>query len=161
MSQTTALNHLEPLIRSTFEEGRCGEYYLVDLEISASKHISVYVDGDEGVSLDACTQISRILESILDVEPTLGGIYTLEVSSPGVNRPLKYTRQYLKHTGRTLRIELLNGSKVEVVLTNTGHDSITVELKPVDKKSKPESKEIPFGEIKEAYVTIQFGNPKK
>ena len=68
MSQTTALHHLEPLIRSAFEEGRCGEYYLVDLEVSPSKHIGVFVDGDEGVSLDTCTQISRILESILDLE---------------------------------------------------------------------------------------------
>lgn len=66
MSQTSALHHLEPLIRSTFEEGRCGEYYLVDLEVSPSRKIVVYVDGDEGVSLEACTQISRILESVLD-----------------------------------------------------------------------------------------------
>src|SRR4029453_8921103 len=157
MSQTTALNHLEPLIRSTFDEGRCGEYYLVDLEISPAKHITVYVDGDEGVSLDSCTQISRILESILDKEPTLGGIYELEVSSPGVLRPLKFARQYLKHVGRNLRIEMKNGDIIEGQLTNTGSETIAVDLKPIDKKSKPESKEIPFEDIKEAYVTIQFG----
>jgi len=157
MSQTSALHHLEPLIRSTFEEGRCGEYYLVDIEVSPSKHITVYVDGDEGVSLDACTQISRILESILDKEPTLGGVYELEVSSPGVLRPLKFPRQYLKHVGRNLRIEMKNGDVIEGQLTNTGSETIAIELKPVDKKSKPESKEIPFEEIKEAYVTIQFG----
>jgi ribosome maturation factor RimP len=86
MSQTTATHHLESLIRSIFEEGRCGEYYLVDLETSATGHITAYIDGDEGVSLDACTQISRILEAVLDEEPTLGGVYTLEVSSPGVSR---------------------------------------------------------------------------
>ncbi|MEO6131998.1 MAG: ribosome maturation factor RimP [Saprospiraceae bacterium] len=160
MSQTTALNHLEPLIRSAFAEGRCGEYYLVDMEITPSKHISVYVDGDEGVSLDTCTQISRILESILDQEPTLGGIYELEVSSPGVNRPLRFPRQYLKHTGRTLKIDMMNGGIVEGALINTSHDMITIEVKPVDKKSKPETREIPFEDIKEAYVTIQFGKPK-
>lgn len=160
MSQTSALNHLEPLIRSVFEEGRCGEYYLVDMEISPSKHIAVYVDGDEGVSLDACTQISRILESILDEDTSLGGIYELEVSSPGVHRPLRFPRQYLKHTGRTLKIEMNSGKVIEGVLTNTSHDTITVDVKPADKKSKPESKEIPFEEIKEAYVTIQFGRSK-
>ena len=157
MSQTTALHHLEPLIRSAFEEGRCGEYYLVDLEVSPTRHIGVFVDGDEGVSLDACAQISRILESILDQEPSLGGIYELEVSSPGVNRPLKFLRQYLKHVGRTLRVELISGGIVEGLLTSTGHDTITLDVKPVDKKSKPESHEIQFAEIKEAYVTIQFG----
>ena len=160
MSQTTALHHLEPLIRSAFEEGRCGEYYLVDLEVTPSKHIGVFVDGDEGVSLDTCTQISRILESILDLEPSLGGVYELEVSSPGVNRPLKFPRQYLKHVGRTLRVELITGVIVEGILKNTSHDTISLELKPVDKKSQPESKEIPFDSIKEAFVTIQFGKSK-
>ena len=117
----------------------------------------VYIYGDEGVSLEACTQISRVLESVLDEEPTMGGVYELEVSSPGVNRPLKFPRQYLKHVGRTLRIELTNGTKIEGQLINTGHESISLEIKPVDKKSKPEIREIPYEQIKEAYVTVQFG----
>lgn len=157
MSQNLASQHLEPVIRKIFEEGRCGEYYLVDLEVSPTNRIVVYIDGDEGVSLDACKQISRVLESVLDEEPSLGGIYELEVSSPGVNRSLKFPRQYLKHLGRTLRIELLDGRKMEGKLINTGHDSISVDLKPANKKSKPESKEIPYDQIKEAYVTVQFG----
>ena len=157
MSQTTALHHLEPLIRSTFEEGRCGEYYLVDLEVSPPRHIGVFIDGDEGVSLDVCAQISRILESVLDQEPNLGGVYELEVSSPGVNRPLKFPRQYLKHVGRTVRIEMTGGEIIEGLLTNTGHDTISLDIQPADKKSKPVSREIPFDEIKEAYVTVQFG----
>ena len=160
MAQTTATHHLESLIRSVFEEGRCGEYYLVDLEVGPSGHIIVYVDGDEGVSLDACTQISRILESVLDQEPSLGGVYQLEVSSPGVTRSLKFPRQYLKHVGRTLRIELWNGEKVEGQLTNTGHEAITLEIKSGDKKIKPVTRDIPYEEIKEAFVTIQFGKTK-
>jgi ribosome maturation factor RimP len=160
MSQTSALHHLEPLIRSTFDEGRCGEYYLVDIEVSPSRKIAVYVDGDEGVSLDACTQISRILESILDNDPGLEGVYELEVSSPGVNRPLKFPRQYLKHVGRILRLELTSGQHIEGLLTNTGHESITVEIAPKDKKGKSEIREISFSEIKEAYVTVQIGKIK-
>ena len=157
MSQTTATHHLESLIRSAFEEGRCGEYYLVDLETSSSGHITAYIDGDEGVSLDACTQISRVLESILDQEPTLGGIYTLEVSSPGVSRPLKFPRQYLKHIGRTLRVEMVNGDQVEGELKTTNHDTITLEVASKEKKGKPELREIAFAEIDEAYVTVSFG----
>ena|SRR5688572_9439227 len=161
MSLSLGVQQIEPLIRKAFEEGRCGEYYLVDLEVSPSNRIAVYIDGDEGVSLDSCKQISRVLESVLDEEPSLGGIYELEVSSPGVNRPLKFSRQYLKHVGRTLRIEKTDGSKVEGKLMNTGHESIAVEIKPTDKNGKPELHEIPFDQIKEAYVTIQFGNIKK
>ena len=157
MSQNTAAQHLESLIRSAFEEGRCGEYYIVDLVVAPNHHIGVFIDGDEGVSLDTCTQISRILESILDAEPTLGGIYELEVSSPGVSRPLKFLRQYLKHVGRTLKIKLITYEQIEAVLTSIGTDSIQVEIKPQDKKSLPEAREIPFEEIKEAYVTVQFG----
>ena len=160
MSQTTATHHLESLIRSTFEEGRCGEYYLIDLETSATGHITAYIDGDEGVSLDACTQISRILESVLDEEPTLGGVYTLEVSSPGVSRPLKFPRQYLKHIGRTLSIELTNSEKVEGELKTTGHDTITLVIASGEKKGKPELREIAFADIEEAYVTVSFGKPK-
>lgn len=157
MSQNTAAQHLESLIRSAFEEGRCGEYYIVDLVVAPNHHIGVFIDGDEGVSLDTCTQISRILESILDAEPTLGGIYELEVSSPGVSRPLKFLRQYLKHVGRTLKIKLITYEQIEAVLKSIGTDSIQVEIKPQDKKSLPEAREIPFAEIKEAYVTVQFG----
>ena len=157
MSQNTAAQHLESLIRSAFEEGRCGEYYIVDLVVAPNHHIGVFIDGDEGVSLDTCTQISRILESILDAEPTLGGIYELEVSFPGVSRPLKFLRQYLKHVGRTLKIKLISYEQIEAVLTSIGTDSIQVEIKPQDKKSLPEAREIPFEEIKEAFVTVQFG----
>ena len=156
MAQTSSYQHLESVIRSAFEDGRCGEYYLVELEVRPNRNITVYIDGDEGVSLDACTQISRVLESILDQEPTLGGIYLLEVSSPGVSRPLKFPRQYIKHTGRSLKIDLWSGGKIEGQLVNAGHDAITLEIKPAEKKGKPESRDIPYEEIKEAYVIIKF-----
>ena len=157
MSQTSASNHVESLIRSTFEEGRCGEYYMVDLEISPTNRIVVYIDGDEGVSLDACTQISRVLESVLDQDQALGGLYELEVSSPGVSRPLRFPRQYLKHVGRTLQVTLTDGMVIEGQLMNTGHEVITLEVKSGDRKLKSETKEIPYDQIKEAYVIVQFG----
>ena len=156
MAQTSTHQHLESIIHKAFEEGRCGEYYLVDLVVGQNRHISVYIDGDEGVSLEVCTRISRVLESILDEEPTLGGIYTLEVSSPGVSRPLKYARQYTKHIGRTLKVELSAGGKIEGKLVNASPDAISLEIKPADRKAKTETKEIPFDDIKEAYVTVTF-----
>jgi len=161
MSQSTAADHLESIIRSAFEEGRCGEYYIVDLVVSPTNHIGVFIDGDEGVSLDACAQISRILEAVLDEEPALGGIYELEVSSPGVTRPLKFLRQYLKHVGRTLRIKLVSTEQFEGVLLSIGSSVITVDIKPKDKKGEAEVKEIPFERIKEAFVTVQMGKNKK
>lgn len=160
MSTTAATQHLESLIRSAFEEGRCGEYYIVDLVIAPNHHIGVFVDGDEGVSLDTCTQISRILESILDPDPALATGYELEVSSPGVSRPLKFLRQYLKHTGRTLKIKLNTYEELEGTLLGTSHETVRLISQPKDKKSKAEEVEIPFANIKEAYVTVQFGKNK-
>ena len=160
MSQSLASQQYESMIRQAFEEGRCGEYYMVDMEVSPANKIVVYIDGDEGVSLEACTQISRVLEAILDNEPSLGGVYELEVSSPGVSRPLKFPRQYLKHAGRTLKIALTDGRQIEGKLVNTGHDTISVEVQPSDRKQKPELHEIPFDQIKEAFVTIQFGKKR-
>ena len=161
MSQTTASQHLETIIRAIFEEGRCGDYYLVDLEVTPAHHISVYVDGDQGVSLEVCTRISRELETVLDTEPTLDGGYTLEVSSPGVSRPLKFPRQYPKHVGRTLRIDLLSGGHVEGVLKEVGPEQVMIEIKPLEKKGVPDEKLIRFDEMKQALVMVQFGQKKK
>ncbi len=160
MVQSTTTTHLESLIRSAFDEGRCGDYYLVDLEVSPSHRIAVYMDGDEGVSLDVCTRVSRILEAFLDEEPTLGGVYTLEVSSPGVNRPLRFARQYAKHAGRTLQVSFDTGETIEGVLHLVTPEMITLEIKPKSKKNPSILREIPFGDIKEAYVIITFGEKK-
>ncbi len=160
MSQTTGKQHIESLIRAAFEEGRCGEYYLVDLEITPNARIAAYIDGDEGVSLDACTQVNRVLQSVLDTEPGASETYELEVSSPGVNRPLKFLRQYLKHIGRTLKVTLEDDTVIEGVLRNTNHDAISLEIATKNKKEKPEVRDIFFVDIKESYVIIRFGQKK-
>jgi ribosome maturation factor RimP len=161
MSQTTASQHLESIIRTLFEEGRFGNFYLVDLKVTPARQISVYVDGDQAVSLEDCTRISRELEPVLDAEPTLEGVYTLEVSSPGVSRPLKFPRQYTKHIGRTMKIDLVSGGHVEGVLKEVGPEQVMIEIKPLEKKGVPDEKLIRFDEMKEAVVTVQFGQKKK
>ncbi len=161
MSQTTPSQHLESIIRVLFEEGRAGDYYLVDLEVRPNHQISVFIDGDKGVSLEDCTRISRALEAVLDLEPTLEGIYELEVSSPGVSRPLKFPRQYPKHVGRTLKIDLLSGGSVEGLLKEVGPEQVMIEIKPLEKKGVPDEKLIRFDEMKQAVVIVQFGEKKK
>lgn len=63
------------------------------------------VDREGGVSLDDCAQVSRELSEILDVEDFIQGYYTLEVSSPGLNRPLKKTADYERYRGRLVRVK--------------------------------------------------------
>jgi ribosome maturation factor RimP len=81
---------------------------LVDLEFQRQgrNHIlRLYIDKPEGVTLDDCADLSRELSLVLDVEDTIPGQYSLEVSSPGLNRPLKKLEDYIKFTGRLAEIK--------------------------------------------------------
>lgn len=70
--------------------------------------LRVYVDGKEGrgVTLDACAQVSREIGALLDVEDLIKNHYQLEVSSPGVERPLFNASQYAKYIGSDVKVKL-------------------------------------------------------
>ena len=81
--------------------------FLVDMNVrgeSGSSVLEIYVDTDEGITADQCAVISRGLSTELDIQDILNGRYRLEVSSPGLDRPLKLGRQFAKNIGRTLRV---------------------------------------------------------
>ena len=71
-----------------------------------SRVLRVYIDADDGVTIDACASVSRILGPRLDVEESIGGAYRLEVSSPGLERPLFTLEQFKKYVGSTVRVRL-------------------------------------------------------
>ena len=66
--------------------------------------LRLYIDREGGVTLDDCASVSRELAEILDVEDFIHGHYNLEVSSPGLNRPLKKAADYERFTGRLVKI---------------------------------------------------------
>lgn len=66
--------------------------------------LRLYIDKPGGITLDDCTDVSRELSEILDVEEVIHCHYSLEVSSPGLNRPLKKEADYLRFTGRLVKI---------------------------------------------------------
>jgi ribosome maturation factor RimP len=68
--------------------------------------LRVYVDGENGVKLDACAKISRQISAVLDVEDPIEGRYLLEVSSPGIDRPLFTLAQYQRYMGRMINVRL-------------------------------------------------------
>lgn len=134
--------------------------FLVDLQISDAFKISVALDGDEGVSLQDCIQISRFVENNLDREEQ---DFSLEVASAGVSTPLKSVRQYKKNIGRTLKVKTVGNEVLEAKLENVNDDFITLswsarEPKKVGKgkETVEHSRNIPYMEIKEAMVTIIF-----
>ncbi len=133
-------------------------YFLVDVEQKpGSKKISVFIDGDKGVNIEACRVISKVLSEKLDEQDYGDGAYYLEVSSPGVDRPLVLTRQYAQHMGRELSVKLVGNNEITGKLEAVGEDGITLLLK--DKKKgyqQATEKVLLFNEIKESNVLISF-----
>jgi len=84
-------------------------YELVGIELlSQGKHsvLRVYIDHEEGISVDDCADVSHQVSAVLDVEDPITGLYTLEVSSPGLDRPLFTEAHYQRYTGQQAEIRL-------------------------------------------------------
>ncbi|WP_343696693.1 ribosome assembly cofactor RimP [Flavobacterium sp.] len=133
--------------------------FLIDLSISDSFKISVGLDGDNGVMLQDCIDVSRAIENNLDREEQ---DFSLEVASVGVGSPLKLVRQYKKNIGRTL-IVTTNNEKIEAELVEANDVFIILSWKAREPKKVGKGKEtvqkeqqIPYTEIKEAVVTVTF-----
>jgi len=135
------------------------DIFLIDLTITDSFKIIVTLDGDNGVALQDCIDVSRAIEHNLDREEQ---DFSLEVASVGVGSPLKMKRQYKKNIGRTLIVKLATET-IEAQLVDANDDFITLawearEPKKVGKGKETVQKrqEIPYSEIKEAIVTVTF-----
>lgn len=84
-------------------------FELVDVELAGGRHsptLRVYIDGPRGVTVDDCANVSRQLSAILEVEDPLPGHYTLEVSSPGLDRPLVTPADYRRFAGETVKVRM-------------------------------------------------------
>lgn len=134
--------------------------FLVGIEQKiGSKKISVFIDGDEGVSIDECRLLSKHLSGHLDELEYGEEPYILEVSSPGTENPLKLFRQYKKHIGRELKVILTHNTELFGKLVNIEGSVLTLHLKDKKKDYKAKDiilKEIDFEEIKESIVQISF-----
>ena len=126
--------------------------FLVDIVVkgsTSSQKVIVLIDGDEGISIDQCGKVSRQLGSIIEEQDLIASRYTLEVSSPGLDFPLKIARQYGKNVGRILMIDLAEGEKIEGKLLAVNESGIRLEV-------KNEEREYPFESIKQSKVKISF-----
>ena len=133
--------------------------FLIDLTITDSFKIIVTLDGDNGVALQDCIDISRAIENNLDREEQ---DFSLEVASVGVGSPLKMVRQYKKNVGRTVIVKLATET-IEAELVEANDNFIILSWKAREPKKIGKGKEtvqkrqeIPYTEIKEAIVTVTF-----
>ncbi len=100
------------IIKNIIEESGAIFYDSEVVSENGIKIFRIYITSKDGVTLDLCAKISRIISPILDLNPPISGNYTLEVSSPGVERSLKNDAQFRGSIGENLKIKLINTDKI-------------------------------------------------
>jgi len=157
----------EKLIDQAIIELEYDDVFLVDLKVNNTK-VEIFLDSDDSITFLKCRKISRIIEAVIDEEQWLGIKYTLDVSSAGVGKPLKMTRQYVKNIGRDIEVKIYGEEKEKVLgeLVAASEEKISVFYIEVVKEGKKKKKvevtrEILRSDIKEAKIKISFKKKKK
>lgn len=134
------------------------DLFLVDVQMHGGGLLTILIDGDNGVAITDCVAISRHVGFHLEEENTIDAAYNLEVSSPGLETPLKSLRQYQKNINRSLSVLLRDGTKREGKLLAADDHGITLEenIKEKGKKAAMVQNIIPFTDITETKVLVSF-----
>jgi len=132
--------------------------FLVEVKIRPTNNIKVFIDGDQGVNIDKLVQYNRKLyKQIEESNMFPNGDFSLEVSSPGLDEPLKLHRQYLKNIGRYVEVMEKEGNKKEGKLLSLTDEAITLEEeKGHGKKREIVQHIISFDNIKTTKIQIKF-----
>lgn len=134
------------------------DIFLVDLQVSSSNKIQVFIDGPKGILVSDCVGLSRHIESSMDREQE---DFELEVSSPGADAPIKVPGQYEKNIGRTLRVIDQDGAEYIGRLASIQSETITLEPaksqgKNKQKKTNTEPVTLELAKVKQASVILSF-----
>lgn len=135
--------------------------FVVELTISSNNVIQVELDKHEGnVSINDCMSVSRNVEHNLDREAE---DFELQVSSAGLDKPFRVPAQYTKNIGRTVKVVLQNGKKIEGELKAANEKEIVVENSRTEKIEGKKKKELiveqhvlPMEQIKDTKIVISF-----
>src|SRR5450432_3814968 len=127
MDKETQIESIRQMISGILEEEPV--YFLVDLRIKPTNNVKVFLDGDSGITIEKCVQINRKLYKKLEESAIFpSGDFSLEVSSAGLDEPLKSLRQYKKNIGRSVEVQFLDGTQKEGVLTGVHDEGIVLEV---------------------------------
>ena len=129
-------------------------FYIEDINItSAGKRsmLTVVVDGDTHLSLDQVTVVTKAISEIVENLPTLGNNpFTLEVTSPGLDRPLTKPRHWRKNQDRLIKIVLTDGKEIKGRIKESTETSVTVNEQVIN-----------FADIKRATLEVEFKKDSK
>jgi ribosome maturation factor RimP len=147
---------IRSMIEANVAERGC---FIVEIKVTAGK-IRVYLDKKDGVNVSDCAYISRQLEAFLEESGALE-THDLEVSSPGLDYPLRMKEQYQINIGRNLKIITQNNAERKGVLQSAEAEGIEIEEKITEREGKKKKTRmvksfLPYSEIKEAKIEISF-----
>jgi ribosome maturation factor RimP len=132
-------------------------YFLVEISVKPTNNIKVFVDADQGAAIDQLSRINRALYKWVEENLFPNGDFSIEVSSPGLEEPLKLNRQYLKNVGRMVEIVLKNGLKKEGKLISVSENEVIIEEEIGKGKKKEVVQHIILKEeIKTTKVQVKF-----
>ena len=121
------------------------------------RRVLVILDGDKGVNIEACAKVSRALANALDESVLIDDNYTLEVTTPGLDHPLKLKRQYYKNVGRGFKVHTKDKVLVQGILSEVDDQRIVLQQEIKEgKKVETKTIEIPFEQIEKAFVMVSF-----
>jgi ribosome maturation factor RimP len=115
--------------------------------------LRIFIDREEGISVDDCAMVSHQVSGVLDVEDPISGEYSLEVSSPGMDRPLFTLEQWSRYIGDDVQIRLLapvaGRRRLTATLTAIDGDDVLLDL-------KGEALRVPFAQVDRASLVAKF-----
>lgn len=149
------------LLEEKFQDEEFKDLYLEELTFNpANKKLEIFLDSDTNLTVGQCSRINKYLQKHIDEQGWLGEKYTLDVSSPGVGKPLKFKRQYAKNIGRKVEINTESSGVREGNLVEVHEEFLVIEEKvkadPKKKKKILQKAEIQFSDIKQTKVKISF-----
>lgn len=134
------------------------EFFRVSLKIKPTNNVKVFLDGDNGITIEKCIFFNRKLYKLIEEAGMYPeGEFSLEVSSPGVDEPLKMHRQYVKNIGRDVEVIFNDGQKKEGKLTQVTEQDIMLEVTTgKGKKAETNQVVVPLDNVKSTTVQVKW-----
>ena len=151
---------LEQIVSKYFELTERNDCFVVEIVLKTKK-LEIYIDSDDAIDFDICRKVSRMVEQFLDEGKQLGEDYILEVSSPGLSRPLRLPRQYKKNIGRDVTVTRRDSSKQSGSLTDAGEEQFMITYTKSWKEGKKKKTEevtepINYTDTNKVMINIKF-----
>ena len=154
MSRENQIETVQKLLQPLLAD----DIFLVDIKIKPINNIKIFLDADSGLGIEKCIKINRTLYKVMEemaIYPD--GDFSLEVSSPGIDEPLKMHRQYVKNIGREIEVTMNDDRKHIGKLISVNDDQLEIEYtEGKNKKAVVIQLPIAFTDIKQVIVQIKF-----